>query len=315
MKKLISIVTACYNEEENVQPLAAKVAEVMTQLPQYNYEHIFIDNASQDNTVPLLREVAARDKRVKVIVNARNFGHIRSPSYALLQAKGDAVISLVADFQDPPELIPEFVRCWEEGAKVVAAVKKQSKETWWVFYLRKAYYRILEKIAEAPVIKNFTGFGLYDKKIMDVIRAYGDPQPYFRGLLSDFGYDIERVEYVQPARTRGKSKNNFFTLLDMAILGTTSYSRVPLRLATLLGFTLSGMSLLVALGYLVYKFLFWYQVPFGITPLLVGGFVFFSVQLLFIGLLGEYIAAIHVRVLKKPLVIERERINFDEPSN
>ncbi len=312
MKKKISIITPSYNEEENIEDIVHAVQKVMEGLPQYDYEHILIDNDSKDSTPTLLKKLAAEDNRVKVILNARNFGQSKSPAHAIFQATGDAIIGLVADFQDPPEMIPEFLKHWEAGAKVVAAVKRKSKENWIIFLLRKLYYKILDRIAEAPVIKDFTGFGLYDKKIVDLIHDYDDPNPYFRGLLSDFGYDIVRVPYDQPVRQKGESTNNFFTLFDMALLGTTYQSKAPLRIVTFIGFASSCLSMFLAIGYTVYKILYWAEVPFGITPLLVGGFFFFSIQMLFLGLVGEYIASIHTRLIKKPLVIERERINFDK---
>lgn len=309
--KLVSVVTACYNEEENIREVYDQVRQVMANMPKYDYEHIFIDNASRDRTVDILREMAKTDRRVKVIVNTRNFGHIRSPSHAILQARGDAVISIVADLQDPPELIAELVQKWEAGYKVVMAVKKRSQEAWPMFALRRSYYRMLRRLSDVELVEHFTGFGLYDRVVVDAFRSIGDPYPYFRGLVADLGFDSARVEYLQPGRKRGVTKNNFYTLYDMAMLGLTSYTKVPLRLATMLGFASATGSLLVTLFYLVYKLLFWKSFSLGLAPLVVGIFFFSSVQLIFLGIVGEYVGSIHTYVRRMPLVVERERINFD----
>lgn len=310
MKKLISIVTACYNEEENVEELVKAVVKVFEGIPQYNFEHIFIDNGSQDKTVSILRRVASEYKHVRVIVNARNFGHIRSPYHGLIAAHGDAVMSLVADFQDPPTLIPEFIKKWEEGYKVVAGVKVQSEESSLFFAIRKFYYNLVTRLAEVELLKNFTGFGLYDKQVMDVLRTINDPYPYFRGLICEIGFEKAVIEYHQPIRKRGITKNNFYTLYDMAMLGITTNSKLPLRVATILGFIASILSLLAAIVFFILKLLFWYSIPLGIAPLAIGIFFFSSVQLFFIGLLGEYIGNIHTQVLNRPRVVEKERINF-----
>jgi len=309
--KHISIVTACYNEEENIEELYERVKKVMSSLDGYTYEHIFIDNASQDKTVDILRKIAAHDRNVKVIINTRNFGHIRSPQHALLQARGDAVISIVADLQDPPEMIPDFIKKWEEGYKIVIGVKENSEESPLFFTVRKLYYNIIGKLSEINLIKNFTGFGLYDQAVMEIMRQIDDPYPYFRGLICDIGYDRAELPYLQPARRRGFTKNNLYTLYDMAMLGITNHSKVPLRLATMTGFAVAFLSLLVALGYLFYKLIFWNSFSLGIAPLVIGLFFFGSIQLFFIGIIGEYIGSIHTQVLKRPRVVEKERINFD----
>jgi len=309
-RKKISIVTPCFNEEANVEELYARVKKEIEALKAYDYEHIFIDNASKDRTVELLRGLAARDPRVKVIVNSRNFGHIRSPYYGFLQATGDAVMLMVADLQDPPELIPKFVAEWEKGFKVVIGVKDHSEETAGMFAMRSLYYRIVASIADVELKKNYTGFGLYDAQVVDVLRKIDDPYPYFRGLVFEVGFDKAVITYTQPVRKRGISANNFYTLYDMAMLGITSYSKVPLRLATMFGFVMSILSFLVSGGYFVAKLMYWDSIPFGFAPLLIGVFFFGSVQLFFIGLIGEYIGFIHTQVLKRPLVVERERINF-----
>jgi glycosyltransferase involved in cell wall biosynthesis len=310
-KKLISIVSPCYNEEENVSELYERVKKVMSTLAEYEYEHIFIDNASKDRTVDILRQIAGRDTNVKVIVNARNFGHIRSPYYALLQARGDAVISIVADLQDPPELITTFVKKWEAGYRIVVGVKEKSEEAPLFFAVRKFYYNVIGRLSEINLIKNFTGFGLYDRKVVEILRQIDDPYPYFRGLICDIGFERAEIPYIQPIRRRGFTKNNFYTLYDIAILGITNHSKVPLRLATMSGFLLAFLSLLVACGYFIYKVIFWNSFTVGIAPLVIGLFFFGSVQLFFIGIIGEYIGSIHTQVLKRPLVVEKERINFD----
>jgi glycosyltransferase involved in cell wall biosynthesis len=304
-------VTGCYNEEENVQELYERVKKVFDGLPDYTYEHIFIDNASKDKTVEILREIAEHDKNVKVIINARNFGHIRSPYYAILQTKGDAVIGMVADLQDPPEMIPQFIKKWEEGYKLVIGVKAKSEESPVFFAIRKLYYKIIGTLSEIDIIKNFTGFGLYDQKVIEILRHIDDPYPYFRGLLCEIGFERAVVLYNQPVRKRGFTKNNFYTLYDLAMLGITNHSKVPLRLATMTGFAVAMLSLLFAVGYFIYKLIFWYSFSVGIAPLVIGLFFFSSVQLFFIGIIGEYIGSIHTQVLKRPLVIEKERINFD----
>ena len=308
MKK-ISIITPCFNEEENLEELYSRICEVMQSL-NYDYEHIFIDNASTDRSATILRQLSAKDKRVKVIFNTRNFGHIRSPYHALLQSSGDAVIGMASDLQDPPERLPEFVQKWEEGYKVVIGVKKKSRETMAFFFLRSIYYQILRKLSDVPLIDNFTGFGLYDRHVIDILRELQDPYPYFRGLVADLGFEYAQIEFEQPRRKRGISKNNFYTLYDLAMLGVTGYTKVPLRLATMLGFVASLTSLLIGLIYLVYKLLFWFEFSVGSAPIVIGLFFIGSVQLFFLGIVGEYIGAIYTQVMRRPLVIEKERINF-----
>ncbi len=309
MKK-ISILTACFNEEDNVVPLHDEIGRLMQGFPRYDYEHIYIDNASTDGTVSKLRSLAGRDKRVKVILNARNFGHIRSPYYGLLQTSGDAVIYIASDFQDPPELIPQLIEGWEKGAKAVLAIKDSSDECSVFFLLRKMYYRFVDRLADVRTYQNFTGFGLYDRAVVDYCRTLHDPYPYFRGIIAETGLPTKEVHFHQPARKRGITKNNFYTLYDMAMLGITNHSKIPLRLATMSGFLMSVLSLLVGITYLVYKLLFWQQFPAGTAPLVIGLFFFASVQLFFIGILGEYIGSIHTQVHKRPLVVEKERLNF-----
>jgi glycosyltransferase involved in cell wall biosynthesis len=311
-RPLLTILTPCYNEEGNVREVYQQVKAAMATLPEYDYEHLFIDNASKDGTVQILRELAAADKRVKVIVNTRNFGHIRSPYHAFLQARGDAIMNCVADLQDPPELIPQFVSKWQEGYKVVIGVKQGSRESGLMRRTRKFYYWLVAKLSsDVELVQNFTGFGLYDREVVEQFRRTDEQYPYFRGLVSDFGYERAAIEYVQPARTSGHTKNDFFSLYDLAMLGITNHSKVPLRLATMAGFTISILSLLIAFGYLIAKLMFWNELQLGTAPLLIGIYFFGAVQLFFIGILGEYIGAIHTQVHKRPLVVERERINFD----
>lgn len=302
--------TPCFNEESNVETLYQEVRKIFTELGTFKYEHIFIDNDSNDRTPTILRRLAASDRNVKVILNARNFGHIRSPFYALLQADGDAVILMVADMQDPPHLIKEFVKKWQEGFEVVIGIKEQSEESALMFMIRKMYYGLINRLSDMELVKNFTGFGLYDKKIIDVLRELHDPYPYFRGLISEIGFEQCRIPYRQPLRKRGITKNNFYTLYDLAMLGITSHSKIPLRLATMVGFAAAFLSLAVAFVYFVYKLIFWNSFSLGIAPMVIGVFFFASVQLFFIGIIGEYIGTIYTQVLKRPLVVEKERINF-----
>lgn len=308
-KKLISIVTPCYNEEENIDELYQRVAAVMATLP-YEYEHICIDNASTDGTVKRIKELAAQDKRVKLIVNARNFGHIKSPYYGMLQSTGDACVLIASDLQDPPEMIVEFVKKWEEGYKTVLAVKPESEESSLMFFLRKSYYRLISKISDVPLVQNATGAGLFDRAVIDILRKIDDPYPYFRGLLCEIGFSVATVPFKQPRRQRGITKNNFYTLYDIGMLGITNHSKVPLRLMAMSGFFLSFLSLLVAFMFFVAKLLFWDSFQLGTAPILIGIFFFGAIQAFFIGVLGEYIGSIHTQVRKMPLVVELERVNF-----
>jgi glycosyltransferase involved in cell wall biosynthesis len=308
MKK-ISIVTPCFNEQDNVQELYERVRAIMMNFA-YEYEHLFVDNASTDGTGTILKRLSAQDARVKVIFNTRNFGHIRSPYYGLLQASGDAVIMMASDLQDPPENIPEFVYKWEEGYKIVVGVKTHSEELGVIFLLRSMYYRVLRSLSDVRLIDNFTGFGLYDRKVIEVLRQFNDPYPYFRGLIADIGFEIAEIKFTQPRRKRGISKNNIYTLYDMAMLGVVSYTKVPLRLAAMLGFISAAVSFLVGLAYLVYKLIDWQDFTLGLAPVIIGLFFMGSVQLLFLGIVGEYIGSIYTLAVRRPLVIERERINF-----
>ena len=308
--KEISIVTSCYNEEENVELLYKQIEEVMASIKGYTYELIYIDNHSTDNTVSILRKIAKSDKNIKVIINTRNFGHIRSPYYGILQSSGDMVIYVASDLQDPPSLIPEFIHKWEEGYKVVMGVKTSSKENHIFSWFRTFYYRMLQRLSEIRLVENATGFGLYDREVIEKLRSLNDSYPYFRGLVADLGYEIATIPFVQPPRKHGITKNNFYTLFDMAMLGFTNHSKVPLRMATMLGFVTAVLSALIGLFYFVYKLINWQNFSLGLAPLSVGLFFFSSVQLIFLGVIGEYIGAIYTQVLKRPLVVEQERINF-----
>ena len=308
-RKLISIVTPCYNEEDNIDELYNRIVSVMAALP-YDYEHICIDNASTDGTVRRIKELAAQDSRLKLIVNARNFGHIKSPYHAILQSRGDACILIASDLQDPPEMMVDFIRKWEEGYKTVLAVKPESEESSLMFFLRKSYYRLVTRISEVPLVQNATGAGLFDRVVIDILRGIGDSYPYFRGLLCEIGFPIATVPFRQPRRQRGVTKNNFYTLYDIGMLGITNHSKLPLRLMAMGGFALSFFSLLIAFMFFVAKLLFWDSFQLGTAPILIGLFFFGAIQTFFIGVLGEYIGSIHTQVRKMPLVIEAERVNF-----
>jgi polyisoprenyl-phosphate glycosyltransferase len=309
--KTISVVTPCYNEEGNVRELYERVRGVMLNLGKYRYEHIFIDNASRDTTFSVLREIAAFDSNVKVIRNARNFGHVRSPMHALLQAQGDAVIVLMADLQDPPEVLAQLLEQWENGTPIVIAVKHQSHESAPMFLVRKMFYRLVNRLSDdIETYENFTGFGLYDRQVIDLVRQFGDPYPYFRGMIAEIGLPHAEVLYEQQRRKSGKTKNNFYSLYDLAMLGITKLSKVPLRMVTFAGFAGSLLSMLGGTAYLAYKLMFWKNFTVGIAPIAIGMFLLGSLQLLFMGIIGEYIGNIHTQVHNRPLVVERERLNF-----
>ena len=311
--KTVTVLTPCFNEQDNVEEVYRRVRAEMQKLGRYKYEHIFIDNYSSDDTVPILKRLAARDRNVKIIANARNFGHIRSPMHALLQSRGDAVIGIVADLQDPPELIPQLIAKWEEGYPMVLCIKRSTEERGLMAWVRKRYYGWIERLSSIRTYQNFTGFGLYDRIVVEAVRAFDDPYPYFRGMIAEIGLPHAEIHYDQPLRKRGVTKHNFYALYDMAMLGITNLSKVPLRLVTFLGFISSALSMLAALGYLLYKLVYWSNFSVGIAPLVIGLFFLGSVQLVSMGILGEYIGAIHTQVMKRPLVIEKERINFEYP--
>jgi glycosyltransferase involved in cell wall biosynthesis len=312
MKKLISIVTPSFNEAGNIEELICQVrSEFINNLADYDYEHIIIDNASTDQTVDIVKKYCAQDKRIKLIVNSRNFGHIRSPAYAMKQATGDAVVSLVADLQDPPSLISKFVRIWEKGQyQMVLGVKRTSDESSLFLFLRKTYYSLVTRLAEIELIKNFTGFGLYDRKVIEAIKSIDDTYPYWRGLICEVGFSKYQYPYDQPVRKRGLTKNNFYTLYDIGMLGITTHSKIPLRVCTIFGFIASMISLTIAAAYLAIKIWNWNEMSLGVAPLVIGLFFFGSIQLMMIGLLGEYVGNIHTQILRRPLVVELKRINF-----
>ena len=308
MKK-ISIVTPTFNEEENIKRLCSEI-KVEVESLNYDYEHIIIDNSSSDKTIDILREIAAKDKNVKIIINSRNYGHIKSPFYGVMQANGDACILMVSDFQEPIYLISKYIKKWENGAKIVLGQKNISEENNFIFSLRKLFYTLLNKISETELSINTTGTGLFDKEVIDRLKKINDPYPYFRGLISEVGFDIETIKFDQPLRKFGKTKNNFFTLYDLAMLGVVKHSRMPLRIMTLLGFISSFGCLFVATIYLILKLIFWNSFELGSAPTIIGIFTISSIQIMLLGLLGEYIGVILMHQRNMPLVIEKERINF-----
>lgn len=310
MKK-ISIVTGCYNEEENLQELYNQLMEVFDELKdRYTYEIIIADNNSSDRSPQILRELAKKDKNVKVILNSRNFGPDRSGYNATMQAYGDAVVTMASDLQNPPSMIKEFIEKWEQGYKVVMTVKTGSKEFFIVFLMRTFYYKLLAGLSNVNLISHFTGFGLYDRQVIEILRDLQDPYPYFRGLIADIGFEPAIIEFTQPARMYGKTKSNILYLYEEAMLGITSYTKVPLRLATIIGFITALISFLIGVFYLVYKLIFWASFSVGTAPVTIGLFFFSSIQLIFLGIIGEYISMIYIHVLGRPLVYEKERINF-----
>jgi dolichol-phosphate mannosyltransferase len=310
MKKLITIVTPCFNEAENVDELYRRISTSISAIDEYDFEILFIDNASTDETVELLRKLISQDPRIRVIVNTRNFGQVRSPYWGVMQSRGAATIYMASDLQDPPEFIPSFIKEWELGWKVVLAVKPVSKTNSVFNFLRKIYYRVLTKISDVEMIKDATGFGIYDSIVLDHIRKIKDPYPYFRGLVCELGYPIKTIPFEQPRRARGISKNNILSLYDVAILGIISHSIAPIRAAGILGLIMGFLSLFVALIYIILKLIFWQEFPLGIAPLIIGFFFMFGLLFIFIGLLGEYIGSIHTYVRNRPIVVEKERINF-----
>ena len=313
MKKRISVLIPTYNEEENVVPLSeAIVAEFEKSLPQYEYEIVFIDNDSTDTTRDKIRMLCKKDSQIKAIFNAKNFGQFNSPYYGLMQTTGECVILMCADFQDPINMIPKFVAEWEAGNKIVIGIKSKSKENKIMYFLRSCYYKLIKKMTSVEQIEHFTGFGLYDRGFIEVLKGLDDPTPFLRGIVAELGYKRKDIEYQQEKRRAGKTHNNWYSLYDAAMLGFTSYTKVGMRIATIAGFILSGISVVVALVYLIMKLIFWDRFVAGMTPILLGIFIFGSIQLFFIGLLGEYIMNINSRVTHRPLVIEEERLNFDD---
>ena len=311
MKK-ISILIPCYNEEENVVPISEAVVNILEkELPDYDYELLFIDNDSKDDTRPLLRNICAKNPKIKAIFNAKNFGQFNSPYYGILQTTGDCVISMVCDFQDPVDLIPQYVKEWENGYKIVIGIKTSSKENPIMYFLRGIYYKVIKKVSDIEQIEHFTGSGLYDRDFVEILRNLKDPTPFLRGIVAELGYKRKEIPYEQPKRRAGKTHNNFYRLYDAAMLSFTSYTKIGLRLATFLGVLCGGMSALIGLVYLVLKLVLWDNFVAGMAPVLIGMFFLGSIQLFFLGFIGEYILSINQRVMNRPLVIEEERINFD----
>lgn len=315
MKK-ISVMIPCYNEEENVVPMSEAVVEIFQkELPQYDYELLFIDNDSTDRTRELLREICRKNPKIKAIFNAKNFGQFNSPYYGLLQTTGDCTIGMCCDFQDPVELIPQYVREWENGYKIVIGIKTSSKENPIMYHLRSLYYKVIKKFSDVEQIEHFTGSGLYDKAFIQVLRDLDDPTPFLRGIVAELGFRRKEIPYEQPKRRAGKTHNNWYSLYDAAMLSFTSYTKVGLRLATFLGVGCGIVSGIAAVVYLIMKLIYWDRFAAGMAPVLIGMFFLGSVQLVFMGLIGEYVLGINRRVMKRPLVVEEERINFKEISN
>ena len=317
-KKLISFVIPCFNEEGNVENISNAIIKLFdNELSKYNYEIIFIDNDSKDNTRSLIRGLCKNNSNIKAIFNVKNFGQFNSPYYGILNANGDAIVSIACDFQEPVEMIPKFVEAWEEGYKIAIGVRKTSiliecsRTTVTIFRIFKSiYYDLIKKFSNVEQIKMFTGFGLYDKEFIDILRKLDDPTPFFRGLVAELGYKIKQIPFEQGKRTKGKSSNNFYTLYDAAMLSFTSYTKIGLRFATFLGAIASTISLIIAIVYLILKLLYWDRFPAGMIPVLIGMLFLGSIQILFIGIIGEYVLAINQRTMKRPLVVEEERINF-----
>lgn len=312
----VSILIPCYNEEDNVVPMSEAIVNLFTtQLTKYDYELVFIDNDSKDTTRPKLRKICEKNPHIKAIFNAKNFGQFNSPYYGILQTTGDCTISMVCDFQDPIELIPRYLEEWEKGYKIVIGIKTSSKENKLVYGLRTLYYKIIKKFSDVEQIEHFTGSGLYDKEFVQVLRDLKDPTPFLRGIVAELGYKRKEIPYEQPKRRAGKTHNNFFTLYDAAMLSITSYTKVGLRACTFLGMICGTISALIGLIYLILKLLFWNRFAAGMAPILIGMFFLGSLQLFFIGFIGEYISSINRRVMNRPLVVEEERINFDKPED
>lgn len=309
MKK-ISVVIPCFNEQENVVEISKAVVNELEKLKKYDYEIIFIDNSSTDNTQNLIENVCAKNSRIKAIFNAKNFGQFNSPYYGLLQTSGDCTILLAADFQDPIEMIPKFIEEWENGYKIVIGIKNKSQENKFIYFLRSCYYKIIKKMSETEQIEHFTGFGLYDKKFIDVLKQLDDPSPFLRGIVAELGFKRKEIPYEQPKRRAGKTHNNFYSLYDAAMISFTSYTKVGLRLATFVGIAVGFISFIIGVVYLILKLVYWERFAAGTIPILIGMCFLGAIQLFFIGFLGEYILSINVRVKNRPLVIEERRINF-----
>lgn len=316
MMKKISILIPCYNEEENVGPMSEAIVDLFaTQLQTYDYELLFIDNDSQDRTREILRDICSKNQNIKAIFNAKNFGQFNSPYYGMLQTTGDCTISMVCDFQDPVELIPRYIEEWEKGYKIVIGIKTSSKENPIMYRLRSIYYKLIKKFSDVEQIEHFTGSGLYDREFVNVLRDLKDPTPFLRGIVAELGYKRKEIPYEQPERRAGKTSNNFMRLYDAAMLSITSYTKIGLRLCTFFGMLIAGGSALVGLVYLIMKLIMWDSFSAGMAPVLIGMFFLGSIQLFFLGFIGEYILSINQRVMNRPLVIEEERINFTTEQN
>lgn len=310
--KKIAIVIPCYNEEENIVNITKAVEEeLLTSLPQYDYEILIIDNCSTDNTRALIKGICQNNKKVKAILNAKNFGQFNSPYYALLQADGDCVIPICADFQDPVDMIPRFVHEWENGYKIVCGIKSKSRENKILRFFRTCYYKLIKKMSSVEQIEHFTGFALYDRDFIEVLRELNDPTPFIRGIVAELGYRRKDIEYTQQKRAAGKTHNNFFTLYDAAMLSFTSYTKIGLRIASMTGFFIAAISALIGVIYLVMKLIWWERFPGGTVPTMILSTFLGSVQLFVLGFLGEYVMNINTRIMNRPLVVEEERINFD----
>ena len=312
MKK-ISVLIPCYNEVENAGPNSKAVTDILEkELPQYDYELVFIDNDSTDGTRDVIRGLRKENPRIKAIFNARNFGQFNSPYYGMLQVTGDCVIEMVADFQDPVEMIPKYVHEWEKGYKIVIGIKTSSKENKFMYWLRTCYYKTIKKMSDVEQIEHFTGSGLYDREFIEILRKLDDPTPFLRGIVAELGYKRKEIPYEQPKRRAGKTHNNFYRLYDAAMLSVTSYTKAGLRLATFVGAISAFLSMMVAIVYLVMKLIWWDRFPAGMAPMLIGMLFLGSVQIFFIGMVGEYVLSINQRVMHRPLVVEEERLNFEE---
>lgn len=313
MRKTISVMIPCYNEEENARPIYEAVRdEILKELPEYNYEILFIDNKSQDHTREIITQICAEDKNVKAIFNAKNFGQFNSPYYGILNTSGDCTITICADFQDPVELIPTFVHEWEKGYKIVIGRKTKSKESPLMYFLRSCYYKLIKKMSSVEQIEQFTGFGLYDKSFVQTLRDLKDPTPFIRGIVAELGPERKEIEYTQPQRRAGKTHNNWYSLYDAAMLSFTSYTKVGMRLATFAGFAISALSFLAALGFLIAKLVAWNHFSAGYAPIIIAVFFMGGIQLAFLGFMGEYIMAMNTRIMNRPLVVEERRLNFDK---
>jgi len=310
IKKIISIVTPTFNEIDNIELLLNRIRDVIAPLDQYDFEILVIDNCSNDGTQEKIRELAIQDIRIKAIFNARNFGHIRSPYYGILQSTGVATIYMASDFQDPPEIIPQFIEEWEKGWRLVMAVKPVSESSKIIHIFRKSYYRFIDRISDVSILRDSTGFGLYDKAVLDNLRKINDPYPFLRGLICELGYPIKAIPFIQPRRLGGITKNNFYTLFDIAMLGIVSHSKVPIRIASIAGFLLGAISILVAMYFFIMKLILWDSFPLGGAPAIIGLFFLLGVLLFFVGILGEYIGSIHTYIQNRPIIVEKERINF-----